>query len=196
MATLANHSTTASRRRALSQINMHAIDDSAICGGCQKLSIKLNQLEDEIRQIKSALKGTSKEVDATQKSTERLTRSKTIDTRSKGILTTTSTDSRATEQQVPMVQEKTVSLKQKNRPKCKTDTKKEKANGKLTSRDSSKKREHGALTIALSSTGNTEIITPSTSSEIDSPTETTTCDSKSWKPWNSPKPKKRIKANT
>ncbi|VDL98994.1 unnamed protein product [Schistocephalus solidus] len=84
MATLANHSTTSSRRRALSQIKKHAIDDTAICGGCQKMSMKLNQLEDVIRQIKSALKGTFKADDATQESTERLTRSKTIDTRSNG----------------------------------------------------------------------------------------------------------------
>ncbi|VDL87514.1 unnamed protein product [Schistocephalus solidus] len=106
MATLANHSTTSSRRRVLSQINMHAIDNTAICGGSQKLSMKLNQLKDEIRQIKSALKGIYKAEDATQESTERLIRSKTIDTRSKGIPTTTSTAVTATEQQVPTAQDK------------------------------------------------------------------------------------------
>ncbi|VDM03807.1 unnamed protein product [Schistocephalus solidus] len=111
--TLANHSTASSRRRVLSQINMHAIDDTAIFAGCQKPSIKLNQLEDEIRQIKYALKGTSEAVDATQESTERLTRSKTIDTRSKGILTTTSTASTATEQKVPMAQDKNSPPKKK-----------------------------------------------------------------------------------
>ncbi|VDL93726.1 unnamed protein product [Schistocephalus solidus] len=82
------------------------------------------------------------------------------------------------------------SCPQKTRPKRKTDTKKEKVNGQPTSRDSSKKREHGALTISLSSTGITEIITPSTISLIDSQTENTTCDSQSSNPWNSPKPKK------
>ncbi|VDL85988.1 unnamed protein product [Schistocephalus solidus] len=105
MATLAYYLTTASQQRALSQINMHAIDNIADWGGCQKLSIKLNQLEDEIRQIKSALKRTSKAVDATQESTEQLTRSKTIDTRSKGIPTTTLTASSATEQQFRMAQD-------------------------------------------------------------------------------------------
>ncbi|VDL90499.1 unnamed protein product [Schistocephalus solidus] len=121
MATLANHSTTSSWRGALSQINMHAIDNTAICGGCQKPSMKLNQIKDEIRQIKSALKGTSKAVDATQESTERLNGSKTIDTRSKGIPITVSRAATAIEKQVPTAQDK------KNRLKRKTYTKEEKS---------------------------------------------------------------------
>ncbi|VDL93512.1 unnamed protein product [Schistocephalus solidus] len=106
------------------------------------------------------------------------------------IATATSTASSATESQIPMKQEKNCLPKTKKRPKRKTDTKKEKTNEQPTSRDSSKKHEHEALIIALSSTGNTEILTPSTSSGIDSPTEITTCDSKSSNPWNLPKPNK------
>ncbi|VDM02467.1 unnamed protein product [Schistocephalus solidus] len=114
MATLVNHSTTSSRRRVLSQINIHAIDGTAIVGGCQKLSMKLNQLKDEKIKIKYAFKGASNAVDFTQESTERLTRSKTINTQSKGIPKTTLAAATATAKQFAMAEDKNSLPKTKN----------------------------------------------------------------------------------
>ncbi len=80
-----NHS-TAPRMRALSQNYIKRIGDTALCGGCQNLSLRVNQLGDEIKQMRTALQGHLDAEGIKKASTARTGRSKTIRGRNKDTL--------------------------------------------------------------------------------------------------------------
>ncbi len=179
------------RSRILSQNDINSIVGTAICGGCQNLQMRVKQLEDEIKLIKTALQG-GLDADIKQASTARTTRSKTKKGRKEDTLEN-SVAVMATEKQVAKPQAKKCPRPNISSVENRVSDDTRNCNGTKTSRDALKETEASKIIPPIAGSSKNTL---STGSGIDSVTGTTGCNSNSTGPWISLKSKTTKVAST